>query len=81
MRLSPHQVAFHVRHAEIGCPTYVLVLAVPFGKTASKDGRLLLYRGDQVLELAQSGIDTTPLASWSYGMVPWNLVEFELMNS
>ena len=81
VRLSPHQISFHARHAEVGCTTYVLVLAVPFRKSAAKDGRLLLYRGDQVLELAKSGIDTTPVAEWSYGAVPWGLVEFELMNS
>ena len=81
VRLSPHQIAFHSRHAEIGCASYVLVLFVPFGKQASKEGVLKLYRGDQVLELAQSGIDTTPLAEWHYGTMPWGMLELELMNS
>lgn len=81
VRLSPHQIAFHSRHAEIGCASYVLVLFVPFGKQASKEGMLKLYRGDQVLELAQSGIDTTPLAEWHYGTMPWGMLELELMNS
>ena len=30
VRLSPHQIAFHSRHAELGCATFVLVLFVPF---------------------------------------------------
>lgn len=81
VRLSPHQIAYHTRHAKIGCATFVLVLFVPFGKTASKHGQLLLYRGDQVLELAQSGVDTDPIERWHYGEVPWLLVEFSLMNS
>ena len=81
VRLSPHQVAFHARHAEIGCTTFILVLFVPYKKTASRDGQLLLYRGDQVLELARAGVDTTPLASWHYGSMPWGMLELELMNS
>jgi hypothetical protein len=80
VRLSPHQIAFHSRHAEIGCVTFVLVLFVPYRKTASRDGILKLYRGDQVLELAQSGVDTTPLAEWHYGEMPWGMLELELMN-
>lgn len=80
VRLSPHQIAFHSRHADIGCVTFVLVLFVPFGKTASREGVLKLYRGDQVLELAQSGVDTTPLAEWHYGEMPWGMLELELMN-
>ena len=80
VRLSPHQIAFHSRHADIGCVTFVLVLFVPYRKTASRDGILKLYRGDQVLELAQSGVDTTPLAQWHYGEMPWGMLELELMN-
>lgn len=81
VRLSPHQIAFHSRHAEIGCVTFVLVLYVPFGKSPAKEGRLLLYRGDQVLELAQSGVDTTPVADWHYGGMMWSMLELELMNA
>lgn len=81
VRLSPHQIAFHCRHAEIGCATYVLVLFVPYGKEATKEGVLKLYRGDQVLELAQSGVDTIALAEWHYGTMPWSMLELELMNT
>jgi hypothetical protein len=81
VRLSPHQIAFHSRHAAIGCATYVLVLFVPYGKEATKEGVLKLYRGDQVLELAQSGVDTIALAEWHYGTMPWSMLELELMNS
>ena len=81
VRLSPHQIAFHCRHAEIGCATFVLVLFVPFRKVASRDGVLKLYRGDQVLELVKSGVDTTPIAEWHYGAMPWSMLELELMNT
>ena len=81
VRLSPHQIAFHARHAEIGCATFVLVLFVPFRKVASKEGVLKLYGGDQIFELAKSGVDTTPIASWHYGTMPWSMLEIELMKA
>ena len=81
VRLSPHQISFHSRHAQLGCVTFVLVLFVPYGKEAMKDGILKLYRGDQVLELAQSGVDTIALAEWHYGTMPWSMLELEFMNT
>ena len=78
VRLSPHQIAFHHRHAEKGFRTFLLVLHVPFGRSATKDGELLLYGGEQVMELAKGGIDTEPLAAWPYGAVPWELVGLAL---
>lgn len=76
--LRPHQVAFHRRHAAIKCSTFVLVLHVPFGKVATREGRLLLYHNSQILELVQSGVDTAPTAAWPYGSVPWGMLEHEL---
>jgi len=78
VNLSPHQIAFHARHAELGVRTFILVLYVPPGRVASKEGRLLLYAGRQVLELAKSGIDTDPVVGYHYGAVPWNLLMFTL---
>ena len=75
VRLSPHQIAFHHRHAELGCSTFIVILYVPAGGSASKDGKLLVYHGAQVLELAQSGIRTDPIAAWDYGNVPWSMVQ------
>jgi hypothetical protein len=66
VRLSPHQISFHHRHAEKGFRTFILV------------GELLLYGGEQVMELAKGGIDTEPLAAWPYGAVPWELVGLAL---
>jgi hypothetical protein len=43
-----------------------------------KEGRLLLYAGRQVLELAKSGIDTDPIVSYHYGAVPWGMLMYTL---
>ena len=78
VRLSPHQIAFHHRHAEQGFRTFILVLFVPFGKPASKEGVLLLYSGAQVMDLVKAGVDTQPIAAWHYGEVPWAVVGYTL---
>jgi hypothetical protein len=59
--------------------TFILVLFVPHKKVATKEGQLLLYRGDQVFELTRAGVDTIPLASWHYGSMPWGMLELEMM--
>ena len=59
----------------------MLVLFVPFRKIASKEGVLKLYGGDQIFALAKSGVDTTPIAEWHYGTMPWSMLEIELMKS
>lgn len=76
--LSPHQVSFHARHAELGVRTFILVLHYPRNKQPTRDGVLLLYRGSQVFELMNSGVDTEPVASYHYGTVPWNMLMFTL---
>jgi len=78
INLSPHQISFHARHAEFGVRTFILVLYIPPGKVATKEGQLLLFSGKQVLELAQSGIDTDPIARYHYGLVPWNMLMYTL---
>lgn len=59
----------------------MLVLFVPFKKVASKEGVLKLYGGDQIFELATSGVDTTPIAAWHYGTMPWSMLEIELIKA
>ena len=53
VQLSPHQVAFHVRHPK---NTYVLVACDP------KLGAYRLYPGARILELVHSGLQLEPLA-------------------
>lgn len=76
--LSPHQIAFHARHAELGVRTFVLVLYCPPQKHMVKHGQLLLFTGEQVFELVKSGVDTTPVASYQYSNVPWNILMYTL---
>jgi hypothetical protein len=51
--ISPHQVAFHMSHADL--PVYMLV-SVGEGKLR----RLLLYPGGEVLKLSTDGVRTCP---------------------
>jgi hypothetical protein len=73
VRLSPHQIAFHARHAGHGCPTYILVLHAPTGKRVH-ECELLLYAGDQAIRLHEGGIDVSPLRRWNWGEVQWEIL-------
>ena len=52
VRLSPHQISFHIRHPK---NTFILVKDV-------KKKRLCLYLGEQVNELVACGLKITPIA-------------------
>ena len=52
IRLSPHQISFHIRHP---VNTFILVKDV-------KKKRLCLYLGKQVDELVAYGLKVTPIA-------------------
>ena len=80
VRLSPHQVAYHLRHAQNGNRTFILVEYKP-PRTIKEEPRLMLFRGSQALELLQSGIDTTPVASWHTQAVMWRMLAMELEQS
>jgi hypothetical protein len=55
VRLSPHQMSFHIRHPE---NTFILVksLAASISKLSDKKPDVRLYTGSQVLELNSSGL-------------------------
>ena len=53
VRLSPHQISFHVRHKK---NTFILVACAP------KLGHFRLYPGSRILELVDSGLKLDPLA-------------------
>jgi hypothetical protein len=53
VRLSPHQISFHIRHKK---NTFILVACSP------KLGRFRLYPGSRILELVDSGLKLEPLA-------------------
>jgi len=79
--LSPHQVAFHVKHAAMHCPTFILVEYHPPGTISARKAELLLYRGSQALELINAGIDATPLDRWSYAAPMWHMLRMHFADS
>lgn len=79
--LSPHQVAFHAKHADLNCPTYILVHYHPPGTTHVHKSELLLYEGGQAIELVQRGVDTQPIAGWPWTAVPWEVLRLHLLDA
>jgi hypothetical protein len=66
VNLSPHQVAFHIKHADLNCPTYILVQYHPAGTTHASKSELLLY-----CDLVNFGVDTPALARWPWTGISW----------
>lgn len=56
VRLSPHQVGFHLKHAAMGCPTFILVEYHP-PKSSGKKPQILSYEGKMVEDILTHGID------------------------
>lgn len=79
VRLSPHQVAFHLKHADYGCPTFILVHHIPRGVV--KESMLLLYGGDQVMELSKLGVDLQPVGQWSWTGAMWEMIRHKLLTA
>jgi hypothetical protein len=79
--LSPHQVAFHVKHADLRCPTYILVQYFPPGTTHAHKSDLLLFCGEQAIDLVNLGIDTPALARWPWTGVSWAELRKNLVDS
>ena len=51
VRLSPHQISFHIRH-----PVNTFILVQPLAASSSKLDEIRLYRGARCLQLASSGL-------------------------
>lgn len=81
VNMSAHQVAFHVKHADLGCPTFILVQYHPPGTAHAQFSELRLYRGSQAIELATCGIDTTPIGLWPYKAVQWEMLRMYLLDA
>lgn len=69
IRLSPHQVAFHVRHAQM--PSWIVVQYWPPGTARAPDSILLLYHGSQAQALLDTGIDTPAVLRERWRDVDW----------
>lgn len=79
--LSPHQIAFHAKHSDLDCPTFILVQYYPTGATQIQKSELRLYAGEQVIELAQRGIDTTPVVAWPWTGIFWEMLRLHLLDA
>jgi len=79
INLSPHQISFHVKHADLGCPSFILVEYHPPGTTSVLKGQLLLYAGKQAEELFVRGIDAEPIDKWPLSHVMWNMLRHRLV--
>lgn len=81
VNLSPHQVAFHIKHADLRCPTYILVQHQPAGTTHASKSELLLYCGEQAIDLVTLGVDTPALARWPWTAISWAELRKNLVDS
>jgi hypothetical protein len=81
VNLSPHQVAFHIKHADLRCPTYILVQYYPPGTVRASKSELLLYCGEQALDVVRLGIDTPALARWPWTGISWAEMRKHLVDS
>ena len=79
VRLSPHQIAFALKHGTMGMPTYILVQWHPKGTTKAAETRLLLYHGTQAQELHEKGVETLPVAQWALNAVNWSEMRAEIV--
>jgi hypothetical protein len=79
--LSPHQVSFHVKHADLRCPTFVLVQYYPPGTAHASKSELLLYAGEQAIDLVTLGIDTPAMARWPWTAISWAELRNHLVGS
>ena len=77
--LSPHQVAFHLVHAEMRVPTFILVQYFPPGETTGAKSELLLYEGKQAEQLHHQGIDAEPFDSWKLMGPTWHMLRLRLV--
>jgi hypothetical protein len=79
--LSPHQVSFHMAHADLKCPTFILVQYHPPGTTSLRAAEFMLYRGSQAADLLRDGIDLEPMESWPASGPIWNMLRLRLTES
>jgi hypothetical protein len=80
VNLSPHQVAFHLKHADLRCPTFVLVQYVPPSGFV-RESELLLYGNHQVMDLKRVGVDLEPLGRWAWTAVMWDMMRHQLLTT
>ena len=76
--MSPHQIAFHLKHADLGCPTLILVQYIPPSGFV-RESELLLYANHQILELKRLGVGLEPIGRWAWSGVMWEMLRHALL--
>ena len=81
VRMSPHQIAFALKHGRMGMPTYLLVEWHPKSTKKLSEKVLLLYHGTQVQELVARGLETRPIDHWPLNAVNWEQLRQHLVDN
>lgn len=76
IKLSPHQVAFHVKHSLTHAPTFIMV---QHQLRTDKYKSLSLYAGYQAMELLEKGILVDPLVRYPYNSIDWNEIRNKML--
>ena len=79
VKLSPHQIAFALKHGKLGMPTFLLVEWHPKATKKLSEKQLLLYHGDSIETLVLEGVETKPLARWPLNAVNWQRLKEHLI--
>jgi len=77
VRLSAHQVSWHLRAAEMHCPAHIIVAAL---ESAGRPATLNLYSASQVKELSLHGLRVEPVGRWPLSTVPWHVLRDALLS-
>lgn len=74
--ISPHQVAFHIKHSLLGAPTFFFV---QHQLRTDKYKSLSLYAGGQVEQMLEKGILVVPLLRYPYNAIDWEEVRNKML--
>lgn len=77
LRISPHQVAFHVKHKD--APSLILVYYAPTKFDTGNE--YFLFHGRQVMDLMVMGLDTPPLFRVTERFIDWKVLKQVLLDS
>ena len=69
VQISPHQVAFHIRHSRKGRPCFALIHQ---DAKLSRPGGILLFKGADAIRLYEEGLNVEPLAQWGIKEIDWS---------
>ena len=76
VKLSPHQVAFHIKHSIARAPTFIMV---QHQLRTEKYKSLSLYAGHQAIDLLEKGILVDPLLRYPYNCIDWQEIRNKML--